>query len=429
MILLILINLLVFSLAQDCSFEQGTCGWKNDPSSRLKWLRRQGNTPQGEGHYMLLGKGKKNFDAGLLFKTSIMDKCLSFWYKIKGAKGSAIEVFVDGRHFEDLKATKDGKWHKATFTINKVNKKIVVYGVRGKKKDSIAIDDITLSDNCGPSPPATGQPTPPPPTGQPSPPPPNTPSVPGTSPPGDCGKGPIARIVGGMEAKRGDYPWQALLQKNGYQFCGGTLIRPQWVLSAAHCVEGEKPKNIVIRMGAHYRVDKPSTSQGEQKFKVVKIITHESYNKPKDMSHDVALLKLESPATLNDFTNLACLPSSDPNPGSSCAITGWGNLKENGNQPEKLQVVQVPIMSKQTCEGYYRNELHESMVCAGFPKGGKDSCQGDSGGPMVCKGSDGRYSVHGVTSWGYGCARPGRPGVYARVSYLVKWIEGKISNN
>ena len=62
-----------------------------------------------------------------------------------------------------------------------------------------------------------------------------------------CGKGPIGRIVRGKEAKRGDYPWQALLQKNGCQFCGGTLISPQWVLSAAHCVEGEKPKNIIIR--------------------------------------------------------------------------------------------------------------------------------------------------------------------------------------
>ena len=89
--------------------------------------------------------------------------------------------------------------------------------------------------------------------------------------------------------------------------------------------------------------------------------------------------------------------------------------------------MQVPIMSKETCEEYYPNEIHESMLCAGFPEGGKDSCKGDSGGPMVCKDSDGRYSVHGVTSWGYGCALPGRPGVYARVSFLIKWIEDKIN--
>ena len=132
---------------------------------------------------------------------------------------------------------------------------------------------------------------------------------------------------------------------------------------------------------------------------------------------------------ISSFTNLACLPSSDPIPGTLCTITGWGYLKERGEQPEKLQVVQVPIMSNETCVGYYRNELHESMLCAGLPGGGKDSCEGDSGGPMVCKDSDGRYNVHGVTSWGYGCARPGRPGVYARVSFLIKWIEDKMKNN
>jgi len=104
-------------------------------------------------------------------------------------------------------------------------------------------------------------------------------------------------------------------------------------------------------------------------------------------------------------------------------------LKSGGGQPDKLQVAHVPIIKQDDCKKKYKNKIHDSMVCAGYPEGGKDSCQGDSGGPMVCKGSDGRYSVHGITSWGYGCAAPNQPGVYARVSFLLKWIKGKINAN
>ena len=129
------------------------------------------------------------------------------------------------------------------------------------------------------------------------------------------------------------------------------------------------------------------------------------------------------------YVGLACFPTSDPIPGKSCAITGWGTLESGGNQPDKLQVAHVPIIVQDDCKQKYKGQIHDSMVCAGYPEGGKDSCQGDSGGPMVCKGSDGRYSVHGVTSWGYGCAEPNKPGVYARVRFLLKWIKGKINAN
>ena len=95
-----------------------------------------------------------------------------------------------------------------------------------------------------------------------------------------------------------------------------------------------------------------------------------------------------------------------------------------------MQVATVPIVSQNACKkAYGAKKTHDSMICAGFPEGGVDSCQGDSGGPMVCKDtSSGRYSLHGVTSWGYGCAAAGKYGVYARVTYLNQWINKQINN-
>lgn len=129
------------------------------------------------------------------------------------------------------------------------------------------------------------------------------------------------------------------------------------------------------------------------------------------------------------FTNLACLSAAEPVVKSTCFITGWGTLKSGGEQPSELQVATVPVVSQAACESAYSGMIHKSMVCAGYPEGGKDSCQGDSGGPMVCDDADGRYSLHGVTSWGYGCADPGKYGVYARVNYHVQWINNQMNNH
>lgn len=125
----------------------------------------------------------------------------------------------------------------------------------------------------------------------------------------------------------------------------------------------------------------------------------------------------------------ACLPFVVPAPasGTSCWITGWGTLSSGGSQPNQLMQVSVPVVSRQQCDGAYPQKIHDSMVCAGFAKGGKDSCQGDSGGPMVCE-TGGRYYLQGVTSWGYGCAAPGKYGVYAKITYLLNWIKGEMAN-
>lgn len=132
----------------------------------------------------------------------------------------------------------------------------------------------------------------------------------------------------------------------------------------------------------------------------------------------------------SSYTNLACLPATKPAVGDTCFITGWGTLQSGGSQPSKMQVATVPIVSQADCsKAYGRRNIHESMVCAGYPEGGIDSCQGDSGGPMVCRGADGLFNLHGVTSWGYGCAAPGKYGVYARVTYLTTWINDEIKKN
>merc|ERR1712096_221181 len=127
--------------------------------------------------------------------------------------------------------------------------------------------------------------------------------------------------------------------------------------------------------------------------------------------------------------NIACLPSTKERRSDECFATGWGTLKESGRQPNVLQEVQLPIVSREECNKAYGGRIQDGMICAGFKKGSKDSCQGDSGGPLVCRIDGDRFELRGITSFGRGCARAGKYGVYTETFKYNTWIEKKIVQN
>ena len=148
---------------------------------------------------------------------------------------------------------------------------------------------------------------------------------------------------------------------------------------------------------------------------MVKIVLHEDYSSSGTIN-DISLLKLASPFEFNDYVNAIPIPSSGETFEGYGTVTGWGTLSLYGSLPDKLQKVDVPLVSDQECrQAYGETDILDSMMCAG--EKGKDSCQGDSGGPLACDGK-----LCGIVSWGHGCAFEGYPGVYTEVAYFVDWI-------
>jgi len=229
-----------------------------------------------------------------------------------------------------------------------------------------------------------------------------------------------ARIIGGDQSDIGEFPYFVYLGG-----CGGSLIAPGVVLSAAHCGSfvGDE-----VYVGA-YELDK--TTGGAQKVKVVAEALHPEYNKD-TFRNDFVLFRLKDPVSLDtDIKFSINTLGEQPAPGQDLTALGLGATQPNGYLEQYLQDVNVKAISVDDCNkpNRYSGDIEgDVMFCAGVNGGGKDSCQGDSGGPLVIRNGNEHIQV-GVVSWGYGCARPNFPGVYARVSSAKDWIRSVVCDD
>ncbi|XP_051959039.1 serine protease 33-like [Xyrauchen texanus] len=247
----------------------------------------------------------------------------------------------------------------------------------------------------------------------------------------ECGRPQMFnRIVGGSSAADGAWPWQVDIQTESQgHICGGSVISENWVLSAAHCFPNPNDvSSYIIYVG---RQQLHGWNPDETIHRVRQVVVPTGYTDPQ-LGQDIALVELASPVTWTERIQPICLPtaSSQFSSDMKCMITGWGDIRDGvalqGFGP--LQEVQVPIIDSKTCQDMFlinpteNIDIRFDMMCAGFQEGGKDSCQGDSGGPLVCQVSDGTWVQAGIVSFGLGCAKANRPGVYAKTSSFTSFI-------
>ncbi|MET7995029.1 serine protease [Amycolatopsis sp. NPDC005232] len=211
-------------------------------------------------------------------------------------------------------------------------------------------------------------------------------------------------IVGGEKASLADYPYAVyLVDDAGTQFCGGVIVSSSAVATAAHCAEAVAAKDIRVVVG---REDK-RTNEGST-LAVTKAWVHPDFEKAEE-GDDIAVLTVRG-----RLPGRAASVARDTDvyaPGTKATVLGWGRVADGGERSDYLRGAVVPMVSDSTCKQAYDSYDPASMVCAGYQQGGIDACKGDSGGPLVIGDT-----LVGIVSFGDGCAKPGKPGVYTRVT-------------
>ncbi|XP_023169900.2 uncharacterized protein LOC111598738 [Drosophila hydei] len=239
----------------------------------------------------------------------------------------------------------------------------------------------------------------------------------------------LLKIIGGKAARKGEWPWQvAIFNRFKEAFCGGTLIAPLWVLTAAHCVR----KVLYVRFGEHNLDYEDGT---EVQLRVLKSYKHPSFDK-RTVDSDVALLRLPKPVNATSWIGYSCLPRPyQPLPKNvDCTVIGWGKRRNRDVVGTSvLHQADVPIIPMENCRSVYHDyTITKNMFCAGHRRGRIDTCAGDSGGPLLCRDStkaNHPWTIFGITSFGDGCAKRNKFGIYAKVPNYVDWVWSVVNCN
>ncbi|XP_065370508.1 trypsin alpha-4-like [Calliphora vicina] len=221
------------------------------------------------------------------------------------------------------------------------------------------------------------------------------------------------RIVGGVTTSISSFPWQISLQRGGSHSCGGSIYNNQIIVTAAHCLQSVSTSVLKVRAGSSF------WNSGGILVSVAAFKNHEGYNSNTKVN-DIAVIRLSSSLTTSSTIKPIALTSTATATGAVASVSGWGTTSSGSDSlPTQLRYIDIKIVARTQCASSnygYGSKIKASMIC-GYTVG-KDSCQGDSGGPLVSGGE-----LVGVVSWGYGCAYPNYPGVYANVAVLRSWVE------